>query len=685
MLALALLAFVPLTPVQVAQKAQQAGAAAAESTAPAVHPRRRLAGSDDWGGALLKVRASGASVRATGYGLAGPLSPFSWDVAYHPGLEAHFSTHLFELYRFDALDGRARFVGAMGRSVSSLAYNPASGKLMGMTSGLEIVEIDPLTAELSVLPAGSQAYFPGLNELATDPTTGRIFGIGTISFIPAFAEFDPLSGAFTLQGYGAANAVCQGMAFDPNTGVCYGSAGQDLLVIDVETGLGTKVGTHGVPGFWSLQFHPLHGLLGLRGNGEILAIDTVTAEARPFGALGFGRVEGLAVDPSTGTVYGVSDDVLLWIDRDDAHGTVIGAHGFADVRALAFDTVRQRLLSVDLVANALVAIDPGSGTGVPIGPLGPLGAGGVEGLAFDPAADLVYGAVPATGEVVTIDAASGQALARVSTGVVGLAGLGYDVASGTLYGGEDAAIGHVLTIDPATGQSVQIGLAGPRLRGLAFDPVSGGILATDSDPDLLEVDPQTGAGSTVGALGFSFVEGLAYDPVAGWIYAADDLTDHLVRVDPFTGRGTAVGPMNFDQVTALAYDPTQQVLYGIDAVTDQLLVLDSATGAGSALFALGGGADFRGLTFDVQSGLLYGSDVTSDQLFVIPTVSGAPVPVGTLGHGMVEGLAFDPVSRTLHGVDSSGMKLLEVDPGTGAATEVGATRRPLRGLAPLYP
>jgi hypothetical protein len=76
------------------------------------------------------------------------------------------------------------------------------------------------------------------------------------------------------------------------------------------------------------------------------------------------------------------------------------------------------------------------------------------------------------------------------------------VANGTLYGFSDAggsaseAVNSLVTIDPATGASTEVGLTGfANLWGAAF--WCGKVYAFGSDGDIIEIDIKTGAGTLI--------------------------------------------------------------------------------------------------------------------------------------------------------------------------------------------
>ncbi len=118
--------------------------------------------------------------------------------------------------------------------------------------------------------------------------------------------------------------------------------------------------------------------------------------------------------------------------------------------------------------------------------------------------------------------------------------------------------------------------------------------------DLLTINTSTGAGTSVGALGFVDVQGLAFDRNTNTLYGSTIQTDELLTINTSTGAATSVGLLGFGLVTALAFDPNTNTLYGFDNNTDTLLTINTSTGAGTSVGALGFG-NVHGLTIPEPS------------------------------------------------------------------------------------
>ncbi|MFQ5424886.1 MAG: hypothetical protein ACE5F9_13025 [Phycisphaerae bacterium] len=200
----------------------------------------------------------------------------------------------------------------------------------------------------------------------------------------------------------------------------------------------------------------------------------------------------------------------------------------------------------------------------------------------------------------------------------------------------------------------------------------------------LELNAITGAAtavSSVGLRGFLQVEGLAFDPITNTLFGTDTGINQLLTIDPVTGAGTTVGPLGFGGggvggVQGLAFVSNTNTLFGVsvDSSTgvSTLITIDPATGAGTIVGPIGF-FDVLGLTFDPNTNTLLGTDIDTDQLITIDP-AGTGTAVGSLGFSFVESLAFDPNTNTLFGVGALPPdQLLTIDPATGAGTAVGPT------------
>lgn len=161
------------------------------------------------------------------------------------------------------------------------------------------------------------------------------------------------------------------------------------------------------------------------------------------------------------------------------------------------------------------------------------------------------------------------------------------------------------------------------------------------------------------------------------LFGVDILTDQLVRIDRDTGAATTVGALGFDKVNGLAYDSTSQTLYGVDntfgaaTVNDPLLTINTSTGAATEVGFTGTNAGSLGLAFDSSSGTLIGLIGNPQRLVDIDLGSGAASvigPVSTVGLS----LAYDPGTDRLYTVDLNTDELFSINKSTLATSLIGA-------------
>lgn len=118
--------------------------------------------------------------------------------------------------------------------------------------------------------------------------------------------------------------------------------------------------------------------------------------------------------------------------------------------------------------------------------------------------------------------------------------------------------GTVLLVEPSCGVALGLGSVGVADLGylLAYDPFGARLYTLADnyrDPQLVAIDPLTGAGTVVGRISpsgesWSAAESLAFNTADKALYAAggppNTPSSRLVRIDPSTGRGTFVSPLS---------------------------------------------------------------------------------------------------------------------------------------------
>lgn len=243
-------------------------------------------------------------------------------------------------------------VAALDASVDWDAHvSPVIQKLNAELEGFGWIDMD--NGLVATSPSDMTALIFGIQlPLGPDPlleglfgVTGAILDIGGMNQRPAFfavnAETDELV-LFDL--FGAAPDIVtvgavgfdqvNGLAFNPTTGVLFGSdvATNSIITIDTTTGAGTALA----------------------------------------GPLGFTNVQALEFDTSTNTLFGVGNaggaaQVLIAIDETTGVGTEVGPLvRYNSVHGLAFDQESGLLLGTDVEApGTIVVIDTTTGEAKP--------------------------------------------------------------------------------------------------------------------------------------------------------------------------------------------------------------------------------------------------------------------------------------------------------------------------------
>jgi hypothetical protein len=190
------------------------------------------------------------------------------------------------------------------------------------------------------------------------------------------------------------------------------------------------------------------------GANQLVSIDLVTGVGTPIGALGFPYVAGMVYHAPSNLLYGVdapSGD-LIRINPTTGKGTVVGPTGFTGLRCLAYDPGPNKLYSFVDQLDLLISISPGTGAGTAVGSLGPL----IQGMSFDTATSTLYATDVINDELVTVDTTTAAMTPVGKLGFPNMDGLAFDPIGGTLYG-SDRTTGHLFTIDTGSGAATSVG------------------------------------------------------------------------------------------------------------------------------------------------------------------------------------------------------------------------------------
>ena len=148
----------------------------------------------------------------------------------------------------------------------------------------------------------------------------------------------------------------------------------------------------------------------------------------------------------------------------------------------------------------------------------------------------------------------------------------------------------------------------------------------------------------------------------------------MITIDRETGAGTTLGPSLFGEITSLAVNPNNNVLYGLVTAGSRIVRVNADQGDAYTLFTLDILA-LTGIDFDT-SGTLYASTQDGD-IYSIDLTNGDYTLV-TTATIKLKSIAFNPTSNELWGAlyKSFGAgkdSLFTIDLTTGEATPVGKT------------
>ena len=462
------------------------------------------------------------------------------------------------------------------------------------------------------VPDDCELAFNDCNDNGIPDECDRTYRLVTAARGVAY-ELELLTGAATP--FSATDVLgfedVEGLAFDPNTGTLYGSDtdSDQLIAIDVQTGVGTAIGPLGFDDVVGLAFdrntNTLYGTdSGSSSSYRLISIDVRTGAGTSIGGVAGRRILGLAFDANTNTLYGASWDRLYSINTTTGSIRNVGEIGFNNLWGLAFDARTDTLYGQNV--DGLLTIDTTTGTGMFVGHTGFR----VVGLAFDPDSGTLHGVTSSPSSdpsgLVTIDTGTGAGTSVEGLGFRTVRGLAYDRNTNTLYG----------------------------------------VVPARTDTELVTIDVNRGTGSLVGLTGVPGIRGLAFDPNAnklyGSVYWSFTNNHQLVTIDVVTGIATVIGDLGHGHVDSLAFDRRTNTLYGVSLFEPQLITIDTVTGETSFV---GATASVDGLAFDPRTSTLYGisGGHFSSILVAIDVTTGDWSIIGnTPSSDGVDGLAFGP-------------------------------------------
>lgn len=208
---------------------------------------------------------------------------------------------------------------------------------------------------------------------------------------------------------------------------------------------------------------------------------------------------------STSTIWANDPDTLYQVDPSTFAVTTVGSFGVADQMTDVAVTPSGQLYGVSF--TTLYSIDMGTGAATAVADVN---SSGDNSLTFLPNGKLL--AADSSGDVQIIDPTTGATtpVGNYGSGLVSAGDL-VAVRSGIMYGtssttagGADASSDNVLIrVDTTTGVATQVGATGyGDVWGLAYSNAR--VIGFTTSGQIIEIDPQTGAGTLLASTGIMF-------------------------------------------------------------------------------------------------------------------------------------------------------------------------------------
>jgi WD40 repeat protein len=180
---------------------------------------------------------------------------------------------------------------------------------------------------------------------------------------------------------------------------------------------------------------------------------------------------------------------------------------------------------------------------------------------------------------------------------VGIEGLAYDPSADRLFG--YAPFQGLYSINYSTGLFTQIAPAASNIYSLAIHPTTFELYGMSLSGTLYTLNKTTGAATAIGSdPDFSTVHGLAFD-ARGTLYACDTAgmgTSQLFVVDPTNGSAVHAATINYNYVVSIDFHP-DGTLYGSENGFPRLLTIDIETGFATVVGPYGSFATHGGIAF----------------------------------------------------------------------------------------
>lgn len=254
------------------------------------------------------------------------------------------------------------------------------------------------------------------------------------------------------------------------------------------------------------------------------------------------------IDESTGLAIGVHTHGGCTSTGGSNAGTAIHHTGWQNALANPLRVCRSGLAQV--MPPVYAAGDQANNFGTVNSATGAFGkivqvGAQIQGLAYNSLTGTFY-AIDSIRRLFVIDAST-QAVTDLGivSGTTLINGLAFDPNTNTLYGIRQSD-GQLYRINPAVPNATAIGSpAGGTVGGIDFDPDTNTLFGVDDagGTKLIRIDTATGAHTLVGSLGIGSADcnGLAYNGDDGMLYTINAVNQSAYRINPASGAATLIG------------------------------------------------------------------------------------------------------------------------------------------------
>jgi hypothetical protein len=287
--------------------------------------------------------------------------------------------------------------------------------------------------------------------------------------------------------------------------------------------------------------------------------------------------------------------------------------------------------------GALISIDPATGAGTLIGPTGIMGdnSPSVHALAIKSTGEIYAPSSIPSSDLYTINASTGAATFLSHTGLFYPDAMAFN-GSDILHAA--ARDSNLYIVDEQSGSTTLIGPMGAAIKGIAFDPISGGLFGSSDADGIYRINLNTGEAVLVGLTGLGGTTPDIHFDQDGNLYGTKSGTGshNLISISKATGAGTIIGSIGFTAVTALS---ARLTIASAEPVPCEAISFFAAkcnqNGAGQAMVRILNSTEHSGKTMEF---------LLDDELYPVTLVDNGTHTIGKL---QVPGAGFGQHTVTL--------------------------------------